>query len=95
MPITIYSPKPDVPEKVAWLCSGKWRLPDQADALEAWLIENHTTLKPGNYVADIAFSPREDAMGGGAAISPQMLRTMADLGMSRFLSEYPSIKNEP
>jgi hypothetical protein len=88
MPINIYSQEPDSPNRIAWLCDDNWRLPDQAEALEAWLAENRSTLKPGRYIADIGFTPREDASGGGAAISPEMMRTMADLGMSLFLSEY-------
>ena len=88
MPINIYRDD-DPRERVAWLCDGNWRLPDQAEFLEAWLIEMSDKLKPGSYIADIGFSPREDALGGGAALSPQMMRTMADLGMSLFMSEYP------
>ena len=94
MPINIYSQEPDAPDRVAWLCDDNWRLPDQAEALEAWLVENHATLKPGRYVADIGFTPREGALGGGAAISPEMMRTMADLGMALFLSEYPASSDE-
>ena len=41
----------------------------------------------------IGFTPREDALGGGAAIAPEMMRTMAELGMSLFLSEYPADEN--
>ena len=90
MPVAIYrvTPKGQKNEKIAWLCDGNWRLPDQAEALEAWLTQNSATLKPGHYVADIGFTQRKDASGGGAAISPEMMRTMADLGMSLFLSEY-------
>jgi hypothetical protein len=91
MPVSIYrvTPEGQKNESIAWLCDGNWRLPDQAEALEAWLAENRATLKPGEYVADIGFTMREDASGGGAAIPPEMMRTMADLGMSLFLSEYP------
>lgn len=90
MPVSIYrvTPKGQKNERLAWLCDDNWRLPDQAEALEAWLVEHRATLRPDIYVADIGFAPREDASGGGAAISPEMMRTMADLGMSLFLSEY-------
>jgi hypothetical protein len=90
MPVNIYrvTPEGQKNERIARLCDDNWRLPDQAEALEAWLAENHASLKPDEYVADIGFTIREDACGGGAAISPQMMRTMADLGMSLFLSEY-------
>jgi hypothetical protein len=92
MPVSIYrvTSKDQKNERIAWLCDGNWRLPDQAEALEAWLAENLTTLKPDDYVADIGFRLREDALGGGAAISPEMMRTMAELGISLFLSEYSS-----
>jgi len=91
MPVNIYrvTPQGQDNERIAWLCDDNWRLPDQAEALEAWLAENRFTLRPDEYVADIGFCPRESALGGGAAIPPQMMRTMADLGMSLFLSEYP------
>ena len=90
MPVNIYrvTPEGQKNQRIAWLCDDNWRLPDQAQELEAWLLQNSATLKPDEYVADIGFTLREDASGGGAAISPQMMRTMADLGMSLFLSEY-------
>ena len=94
MPINIYS-QDDSRDKVAWLCDDNWRLPDQAEALEAWLTDNCAKLQPGRYIADIGFTPREDASGGGAAISPEMMRTMADLGMSLFLSEYQCSSDQP
>jgi hypothetical protein len=93
MPVNIYRVTPEggkKNERIAWLCDDNWRLPDQAEALEAWLAQNRATLKPDDYVADIGFTPREGALGGGAAISLEMMRTMADLGISLFLSEYPS-----
>jgi len=91
MPVSIYrvAPEGQKNEDIAWLCDDNWRLPDQAEALEKWLAENCATLRPDEYVADIGFTPREDASGGGAALSPRMMRVMADLGMSLFLSEYP------
>lgn len=93
MPVNIYritSEGGRKNERIAWLCEDCWRLPDQAEALEAWLMDNRAILKADDYVADIGFTPREDALGGGAAISPEMMRTMADLGISLFLSEYPA-----
>jgi len=91
MPINIFrvTPEDKTNEAVAWLCSGNWRLPDQAKALESWLSENHAKLDADDYVADIGFRPRDDALGGGAAISPQLMRIMVELGMWLFLSEYP------
>jgi hypothetical protein len=90
MPVAIYrvTPEGQKNESIAWLCDGSWRLPDQAEALEAWLGQNSAILKPAQYVADIGITSREDASGGGAAFSPEMMRTMADLGMSLLISEY-------
>jgi hypothetical protein len=87
MPINIYSDD-DSREKIALLCGDNWRLPDQVSELEMWLNENKM-MKPGRYIADIGFSIREDARGGGGVISSEMMRIMADLGISVFLSEYP------
>lgn len=94
MPVNIYrvTPEGQENESIAWLCDDNWRLPDQAAALEAWLTENRATLKPDQYIADIGFSVRADATGGGAAVSPRMMRSMADLGITLFLSEYPAIR---
>lgn len=88
MPIHIYRDDASR-ERIVWLCDDNWRLPDQARALEDWLVGMREMLEPGGYIADIGFSPREDALGGGAALSPGMMRTMADLGITLFLSEYP------
>ena len=71
------------------ICKGEWEMPKQVEALEAWLKENSTKLPKGNYVADIGFSPREGALGGGAILSPESMGIMATIGMSLYLSEYP------
>jgi len=91
MPINIYADD-ESKRRIAWLCDDNWRLPDQIEALESWLELNRSKVKGGRYIADIGFAPREDA-SGGTAISPAMLRTLADLGISLFLSEYPPITN--
>jgi hypothetical protein len=80
--------------EVAWLCDDDWSLPSQVLALEAWLAKNNSTFTKGGHIADIGFSPRPDAAGGGAAISPQMMRALADLGITLFLSEYPPIQDD-
>jgi hypothetical protein len=88
VPVKVYVDDEDHAE-VAWLCDDNWRLPDQVEALVEWVQQNRSTLDKGRYVADIGFSPRADAAGGGAAISPEMLRAMADVGICLCLSEYP------
>ena len=89
MPIKIYA-KDNPRDEVAWLCAGDWSLARQVSALEAWLRDGGKKLLGGQYIADIGFTMRSDASGGGAAMSPETLRAMADLGIWLFLSEYPS-----
>jgi hypothetical protein len=88
MPITIYVDD-ESKRELAWLCEDDWQLSSQISALNAWLRGNDAKIPQGRYIADIGFSVRSDAAGGGAAISPDMMRHMTDLGMSLFLSEYP------
>jgi hypothetical protein len=62
MPINIYSES--TPERLAYLCKNNSRVPDQVDALEKWLKDNHTKIKTGEHVADIEFTLCKDASGG-------------------------------
>lgn len=87
MPIVIY-PSKSPRQSLAYLCDYSWELPEQVSALEEWLKVNRKKVEPGDYVADIGFMPRADAAGGGATISPESMRTMAQLGIWLFLSEY-------
>jgi hypothetical protein len=91
MPINIYPE--DAPKKqVAWLCDDEWNLPAQVAALEAWL-KRKKKMKTRAYIADIGFKARRGACGGGSALSPEMMKKMADFGITLFLSEYPGFAN--
>jgi hypothetical protein len=90
VPIKIYTDD-EARAEVAWLCDDDWRLPSQVSALQAWLTQNTASLGGLRYIADIGFSPRPDPGGGGASISPEMMRNMAELGITLFLSEYPAM----
>jgi hypothetical protein len=96
MPVSIVrvTPEGQKNESVAWLCGNVWRLTPQSEALTAWLQTHGKTLEPGEYIADIGFSWRRDAMSGGPAFSPDTLRQMADLGMALFISEYQGFCDE-
>jgi hypothetical protein len=94
MPINIYNRK-DSSQELAWLCDNDWELPSQVYELEKWLIENQSKILKGEYVADIGFDIRKDALGGGGIISLEMMRIMLDLGMEIYLSEYPETNKEP
>lgn len=87
MPIVIYRAK-QPSEKLASFCDDCWELPTQVFELEKWLDENKNKINSDEYVADIGFTQRDDACGGGAVLSPESMGIMAKAGMSLFLSEY-------
>ncbi len=95
MPIRIDKKGKRKHEKVAWLCDDEWELPTQIEALERWLIENGEIIEKGTYVADIGYSPRPGACGGGGVISIPAMQMMVSIGMELFLSEYPEFVHEP
>ena len=76
------------------LCQDKWEMPEQIEALEIWLQNNKDILKPGKYIADIGYSPREGAAGGGTVLTTEAMRIMVTIGMELYLSEYPSFDDE-
>ena len=96
MPIEIYrvTPEGQSGEEIAWLCDNQWLLWVQVDALSKWLQEAGAALQPGKYVADIGFCWRRSASAGGPVLAPEVMRRMADLGMSLFLSEYSGFAHE-
>lgn len=76
------------------LCDDEWELPAQIEELEKWLVQNHGNLPKGSYVADVGYSPRPGAAGGGAVISTQAMSIMVAIGMELYLSEYPEFEDE-
>ena len=76
------------------LCDDEWELPTQIEALERWLVQNKNKLPRGSYIADIGFSPRTGAAGGGATLTTQAMSIMIDMGMELYLSEYPEFADE-
>ena len=71
------------------LCENEWEMPAQIEALEQWLIQNKNKLPKGSYIADVGFSPRPGASGGGAVLTTELMEIMVSIGMKLFLSEYP------
>jgi hypothetical protein len=96
MPVNIYRVVPDDQENepIAWLCDDDWLLRAQVEALAGWLEQFGSRLPPAEYVADIGFCWCRGARAGGPVLQPVMLRRMADVGMSLFLSEYPGFAEE-
>ncbi len=64
-------------------------MPVQIKSLDAWLSNKGRKLPTGKYTADVGFSPREGASGGGAIVTTESMRIMVDIGMTLYLSEYP------
>ncbi len=87
MPMNIYR-LDEKRTRIAYLCRDVWRLPEQVVALEKWVIRKEK-LGPGECVADIGFSWRRDARGGGSSLSPAFLKSMVKMGITLHLSEYP------
>ena len=75
-------------ETIATLSKGVWELSSQIQELESWLFENSPNLSSSNYIADVGFSIRENACGGGAVLSPKAMSIMGKLGVKLYLSEY-------
>lgn len=88
MPIKIYIEESY--EEVDWICDDIWDLSFQIDALEKWLGENAKNLKLNKYVADIGFSMRADATGGGGVLNSKSMQIMGEIGMDIYFSEYSS-----
>lgn len=79
---------------IGHLCDDSWEMPEQVNALYSWLRENKEKMSKGKYVADIGYSPREGALGGGVALSIEAMEIMVSIGMELYLSEYPPFEDE-
>lgn len=94
MPINIFvafdetGPTQKETRSIVWLCDNDWELPAQLFEFERWLENDGKYLSKGNYVADIGFSPRSDASGGGGTLSVKAMRTLASVGIEIWFSEY-------
>ena len=90
MPINIYKrgEPGQANEEVDWVCDGVWELSDQIYALEAWLQANNSSA-PNSHIADIGYSVRQSAIGGGGVFTLEMMKNLVDLGMEVHFSEYP------
>ena len=82
-------------EELAWLCDDEWHLPEQLEALENWLVKEGSEIEKGYYAADIGYSPRPGAAGGGGKVSHRAMEIMLAVGMELYLSEYPEFVDEP
>lgn len=71
------------------LADDEWRLAPQVEALESWLQEHPDELDPSHkWIADIGFSPRPNATGGGPIITRQLMQACLKTNLVIYLSEY-------
>ena len=90
MPCVIRKHVGEAPEFEAELAGEEWKLAPQVEALEDWLRQNADRINRNyRWTADIGFGYRADAGGGGAAITPKLMRMCLDCNVELFLSEYP------
>lgn len=90
MPVQVYcsSDAEDPFDPIGSVAESDWDLPSQIDKLEQWLSMHHKELNKGSYIADIGFTMREDACGGGAVMSKNLITMLHKIGMEVYFSEY-------
>jgi hypothetical protein len=77
-------------ENLVELAADEWRLLEQVQTLEQWLMDNVERLSTGDkWVADIGFCVRPDAAGGGPVITKRLMEMCLSANVEVFLSEYP------
>lgn len=81
-------------QEVAWLCEEEWELPKQLETLEYWLLNEAADIGKGTYSADIGYSPRAGAAGGGGKLSRRAMKAMLSIGMELYFSEYPEFEDD-
>jgi hypothetical protein len=87
VPINIYINE-KLRTSLAYLCKEDWTLPGQVSELEQWINMNASKFNGKEIVADIGFSVRKDASGGGAVLSPELMHKLSKSNVWVYLSEY-------
>ena len=71
------------------LAEDEWGLPVQFEVFEMWLKSGADDLDSSyQWIADIGFSPRDGASGGGPIISLEIMEICLSKRITIFLSEY-------
>lgn len=69
--------------------SDEWVLRPQVEALERWLREHRGELDSSSeWIADIGFTHRPNALGGGPPLTRELMQMCLDANMEIYLSEY-------
>ena len=88
MPVVIRQIVKDRFENYADVGTDSWDLRTQIEALEAWLVENSGQLDPASqWVADVGFTVRLHATGGGPPISRKLMEMCVAANLEIWLSE--------
>ncbi len=92
MPIVVRKIVEDQYETHLVIADNMWDLREQVEALEAWLGANANSLdEQCQWVADIGFTPREDARGGGPPITCKLMQMCLEANLDIYLSQYPRL----
>ena len=66
-----------------------WDLPELFKLFESWLLSEDLDIDTNfDWIADIGFSPREGANGGGPIVSQEIMKACIANNISIYLSEY-------
>jgi hypothetical protein len=89
MPVIIRRVVDDRFKNYMELAADSWDLRTQIEALEEWLTANANDLNPSDqWVADVGFTVRLDALGGGPPISRTLMEMCVASNLEIYLSEY-------
>lgn len=73
------------------IAGDSWDLRTQIEALEEWMITHGRTLDTQyEWVADVGFTTRTDATGGGPPITKRLMSECIKANLEIYLSEYGS-----
>jgi hypothetical protein len=86
MPINIY--EKDTFKTITILCDDDWDLSSQLDYLEKWIGNNLEMVSLVECVADIGFSIRKDASGGGGVLTKNCIGLLNQSRLEVYFSEY-------
>jgi len=92
MPVRIYR-FDDIGDEIANICRNSWDLDEQLWKLHEWVKRNRGRIKGEHIVADIGYSIRKDATGGGHALTKEEMRDYVDFGMDIYFSQYSNFED--
>lgn len=90
MPIWIRKTYNQKTENYLNLIEENWNLTAQFDVLDEWLKSVDGKLdQNAEWIADLGFTPRTDALGGSPVISLELMKLCIKNKLEIYISEYP------